>query len=389
VSAGSHRPIGVAVVGFGWMGQVHTRAYARVAHHYPDLRLVPQLVTVVDPEPERAADAVERYGFAGATERWQDVLADDRVEIVSVTSPNFLHRQIGVAVASAGKHLWIEKPVGLNAQDAGAVAQAVEDNGVQSGVGFNYRNAPAVAQARDLIANDAIGTITNARIRFFSDYAAHPLGALSWRFERTRGGSGVLGDLASHAADLARYLLGEIDSVVADTEVFIDQRPRAVGVTSHFATAAGGEVGPVGNEDYVSCLMRFASGARGSLEASRIAVGEQNNYGFEIHGTKGRLAWDFRRMGELDWCQGEGYVNQVTSTLHVGPGQGDFAAFQPGAGIPMSYDDLKVIEVARLLTAVASGRPHGATAADAFASARTVDAIIASVLSGRWEPVPH
>ena len=131
-----------------------------------------------------------------------------------------------MAVAEAGKHVWVEKPVGLTTDDARAVADAAERAGVQGTVGFNYRNAPAVTAARDLIAGGQLGTVTHAR-------------------------------------------------------------------------AAGGELGQVENEDYVSSLLRLASGARVVVEASRVAVGEQNNYGFEIHGTKGAVSWDFRRMSEL------------------------------------------------------------------------------------------
>ena len=130
----------------------------------------------------------------------------------------------------------------------------------------------------------------------------------------------MLGDLASHGVDLARYLLGDIASLVADTATFLTERARPTGATSGHARATGGELGPVENEDYVSSLLRFASGARGTLEASRVAVGEQNNYGFEIHGTKGAVFWDFRRMGELGVSTGTAYQDQPVSTVYVGPG---------------------------------------------------------------------
>jgi predicted dehydrogenase len=123
--------LGVAVVGFGWMGRVHTQAYARVAHHFPGLPLRPELVTVAEEVPGRAEEAAARFGFASTTRDWRDVAADPRVRAVSITAPNFLHREIGVAMAEAGKHIWIEKPVGLTAEDARAVADAVAKAGVQ------------------------------------------------------------------------------------------------------------------------------------------------------------------------------------------------------------------------------------------------------------------
>ena len=376
--------LGVAVVGFGWMGRVHTQAYARVLHHYPQLGLRPQLITVAEEVPGRAEEAAAQFGFTSTTRDWRDVVKDPRIQAVSITAPNFLHREIGVAMAEAGKHIWIEKPVGLSAADASAVADAVATAGVQGAVGFNYRNAPAVEAARELIASGAIGTVTHVRVRLFSDYAAHPEGALTWRYEKERGGSGVLGDLASHGADLARYLLGDIEALTADTAVFIPERARPTGATAGHTRATGGEFGPVENEDYVNCLLRFASGARGVLEACRVSVGEQNNYGFEVHGTKGAVFWDFRRMNELGVSRGTSYQDQPVSTVYVGPGDGEFGAFQPGAANAMGMDDLKVIEAHRFLRSIAEGKPHGATLPDAVHSAAVLEAMVHSVESGSW-----
>ena len=376
--------LGVAVVGFGWMGRVHTQAYARVPHHFPQLTVRPQLVTVAEDVPGRAEQAAEQFGFASTTRDWRAVVDDPRVQAVSITAPNFLHREIGVAMAEAGKHIWIEKPVGLSTADASAVSDAVTKAGVQGAVGFNYRNAPAVEAARDLIASGELGTVTHIRVRLFSDYAAHPDGALTWRYELERGGHGVLGDLASHGADLARYLLGDITSLVADTAIFLPQRARPTGATAGHALATGGELGPVENEDYVNCLLRFASGARGVLEACRVSVGEQNNYGFEVHGTKGAVFWDFRRMNELAVSRGTTYQDQPVTTVYVGPGDGEFGAFQPGAANAMGYDDLKVIEAYRFLRSVAEGTPYGATLPDAVRSAAVVDAMVRSAETGTW-----
>lgn len=366
------------------MGRVHTQAYARLWHHYPELALAPTLASVADEVPGRAEAAAAQFGFEKATTDWRDIESDSSIGAVSITAPNFLHRGIGTAMIEAGKHIWIEKPVGLSAEDARAVALAADKAGVQTAVGFNYRNAPAVEQAKVIIESGDIGTVTHARFRFFSDYAAHPDGALSWRFERARGGNGVLGDLASHGADLLWYLLGDIDSLVADTAVFVPERAKPAGATSGHALATGGELGPVENEDFVSSQIRLASGARATLEASRVAVGEQNAYGFEIHGTKGAVFWDFRRLGELALSVGDRYQDQPVSTVYVGPQQGEYGAFQPGSASAMDYDDLKVIEAKRFLQSIADGKPVGATVWDAVRSAEVLDAMTESVSSGRW-----
>lgn len=375
--------IGVAVVGYGWMGKAHSQGYLRVPHHYPHLPAV-ELVAVAEPEADRQEDAKQRYGFARAVADWKELLTDDSIQAVSITAPNSFHRELGVAFAEAGKHIWIEKPVGLVSADAEAVSAAVKSAGVMSAVGFNYRNAPAVEYARQLILDGTIGELTHARFRLFSDYSGHPMGPLSWRFEYKFGGPGVLGDLVSHGADLVRYLVGDIASLVSETAVFIKERPIPSGTGSHFDIAEGGPMGAVENEDVAMALLRTKNDVRVILEASRIAVGDQNNYGFEIHGTKGVLRWDFRRMGELEVAAGTKYANQMSETVFVGPGQGEFGLFQPGAGIAMSYDDTKVIEAARFIESIATGVHRGSEAEDAAVAARVNDAILLSKAERRW-----
>jgi predicted dehydrogenase len=382
----SPAPLGVGVVGAGWMGHVHARAYARLPHHYPELPVTPQMVAVADPVAKSAADFQRRYGARRTYADWSALVEDPEIAVVSVTAPNALHREIGVAVADAGKHLWIEKPVGLEPDDARAVADAVAKAGVQATVGFNYRNAPAVARARDLIASGAIGTPTHARVYLFTDYAAHPAGALSWRFTIAEGGHGVLGDLTSHGVDLARYLLGDLERLMADTAVFIPRRPVATPGASHYAVVedSAAETGPVENEDYVCALVRTRGQVRVIVESSRIAVGDQNAYGFSVHGTKGQVSWDFRRMSELSVSFGENYQTQPATTLYAGPGDGEYAAFQPGAGIAMGYDDLKVIEAAAFVRSILDGTAHGPTLDDAVRSAEALDAMVRSAETGAW-----
>ena len=146
--------LGVAVAGFGWMGRVQTQAYLRVLHHFPQLGRRPVLVTVADEVPSRAAEAADQYGFESAVLDWRELARDPRIAAVSITAPNFLHREMGVELAKAGKHIWIEKPVGLTAADARAVADALREAGGRGAVGFNYRNAPAVEAAREMIAGE-------------------------------------------------------------------------------------------------------------------------------------------------------------------------------------------------------------------------------------------
>jgi predicted dehydrogenase len=141
----------------------------------------------------------------------------------------------------------------------------------------------------------------------------------------------------------------------------------------------------VENEDYVVAQMRLASGARCALEASRVSVGEQNAYGFEIHGTSGVVSWDFRRIGELRVGTGAAFQDQAVTTRYVGPGDGEYAAFQPASAMAMGYDELKVIEAQRFLHSIELGSPVGATIWDAVAAAQVIEAITESARSGSWQ----
>jgi predicted dehydrogenase len=383
--------LNVGIVGAGWMGHVHARAYQRLAQHWPDLAVRPELVAVAEPSAAAAETFARAHGgpthSLSVRSDWRDLLADPDIAAVSVTAPNFLHRQIGVAVAEAGKHLWIEKPVGLTAADAIAVRDAVHANGVVGCVGFNYRNVPAVARARRIVASGQIGAPTHARVQLFTDYAAHPGSPLSWRYTFDRGGHGVLGDLASHGVDLLRFVVGDVSSVMAQTAIHIPKRPvgQAAG---HYAVLDADdpdlELGEVENEDYVVALLRMPGGVLSVCEANRAAVGEQNNYAFEVHGTRGLVRWDFRRPGELQVSSGDQYAGQPTSTVFSEPGDGEYAAFQPGAGIAMGYDDTKVVEARSFIRAISGEATELPTLDDAVASATVLDAMVASHATGQW-----
>jgi predicted dehydrogenase len=374
----------VGIVGFGWMGQVHARALSRLLQHYPDAPLRPRLVAVADNAPDdRTKRAADAYGFEHLVTDWRELVTHDEVDLVCVTGPNFIHRDVAVAAAEAGKHLWVEKPAGRDAAETAEIVAAVEAAGVQAAAGFNYRNVPAVERAREIVASGRIGTVEHTTVRFLADYSADPDAALSWRFQNQYAGSGVLGDLVSHAADLVQHVVAPIAELVVDRATFIPQRRAALPGAMHYEKGAG-ELGDVENEDYVNALFRLADGSRGILESSRTAVGEQNTYGFEVHGTTGAVAWDFRRMNELRVCAGQDYLNGFYATEYAGPGDGELSVFQPGTNNPIGFDDLKVVEARRLVESIATGKPVGATIRDALAAAKVVDAMILSSNERKW-----
>jgi predicted dehydrogenase len=381
------RQLGIGVIGVGWMGRVHTASYRRVLEHFPDLDVRPRLVIASDLSAERRAHA-ERVGFERTTEDWRAVVEHPEVEAISVTTPNALHREMAIAAVEAGKHVWVEKPVGRGLEDTLAVADAARRAGVVSGVGFCYRFAPAVQHARRLIEAGDIGDVNHYRGVFLADYANRPDAAASWRFFRADAGSGALGDLMAHIVDMTHYLVGPIERLSGRTATIFPRRPPlAVGEGTHFSRVETDELVDVDNEDWAGALVELGGGTFGSLEASRVIVGPHVKLRFEVHGTHGALAWELERMNELERFQlaengrDEGYMRVVAGAQHP-----DFAAFQPGAGVPMGYDDLRVLEARNFLASVRDGEQRRPGLEEMVATARVLDAIERSAASGGWEP---
>ena len=380
------RKLGVGLISVGWMGRAHSRAYRNVNEHYPELPVRPELVVAADVVEANRVDAVELLGYRRAVADYREVLADPAVQAVSICAPNFLHREVALAAAQAGKPFWIEKPMGRGLAESDEIAGAAEKAGLVTGVGFSYRNPPAVAKARELIAAGRLGRVTNVRVSFLADYSSSPDGALMWRFIRDQAGSGVYGDLLSHGFDLASHLVGPIREVTAAQDTYITERPRLTGTAIGHNASAAGEPGPVENEDYAAVLARFDGGALGVFESSRIAVGPRAEYVIEVYGTEGSLRWDFQRLNELRLAI-RGERDYGYTTLYAQPGDGEFARFQPGGGTSMGFDDLKTIEAAQFLRSVAEGVQHGPSVADGRAAAAVADAAERSARSGEWVTV--
>jgi predicted dehydrogenase len=384
----ARRRIGVGVIGFGWLGQAHSRSLARIPRLFADRPYDPVLVACSDVLPVRVEEAVGSFAFARASADWRTVIDDPEVDVVFIATPNMLHRELVQAVAAAGKAVFCEKPVGGTPEQVLAAARATSSANVISGVGYNYRWAPLVQYARELIAGGELGQITNYRGRFFSMYGADPLGVNSWRFQLDQAGYGVTSDLLSHAVDLAHMLLGPIESVVATTEIFITERPAPGGADGHYGR--GGETDPrtpVTNEDYAGMLVRFASGTRGTFEASRTIVGPESQMAFDVYGTEGAIAWDFERLNELRLYRrtedrGRGYT-----TVLGGDRFGHHGAFVPGSGNAIGFEDLITIEDHEFMSAVAQERPFAPSFEDALQWAAVQAALLRSAAGGRWETV--
>lgn len=381
--------IGVGVIGMGWMGTVHSRSYLAAADRFHDSGFRAKLVVCADDVEERAREAQERFGFEGYTTRWQDVMADPQVQVVNIATPNYLHLEIVRAAAAAGKHIFCEKPVGKDPRETAEIERLSREAGVLTFVGYNYRWSPMVQYARQLICDGKLGRLTHFRSRFFAGYASHPQGVLSWRFQQELAGLGVLGDLMSHVVDLGVTLAGPIKRVVGNRETFLRKRPLAApGVGTHFSVGQGGPMGDVTNEDYAGALAQFANGVQGCLEVCRVIQGHKCQFAFEVEGSKGALSWDFERMNELKvFAPDEDAVHDGTVRIVSGPEHPFHARFNPGAGVGLSYEDLKTIEAHQFLTSVAEKRQGEPGFAEALRVAKVLGAIERTWETERWENV--
>jgi predicted dehydrogenase len=381
--------IGVGVIGFGWMGQAHSRAYRDIPVYYGDSGIRPKLAAVADNVPARLDLARDNFGFGWGTLDWHELIDRDDVDVVDITAPNALHQEIAEAAAAAGKHIFCEKPVGISPEATAAIERAGRHAGIISGCGYNYRWAPLVQYTHQLIGDGRLGELTHYRGRFFSMYGRDRLGLLSWRFIQDEAGYGVLSDIMSHAIDMAQYMCGPIRRVVATKETFVKERPLPVpGTGTHYDRGKPGDpTGAVTNEDYVGALVEFENGVRGTLEADRSIFGPQSSMAFELNGSKGAASWDHETLNQLQlYLPEEQPTDGFIEVLGGGsfPNQGEIV---PGGGNSIGYEDMKLIEALEFLRSVEAGRQHQPGFVDALANQSVAAAMARSFASERWEDV--
>jgi len=379
--------IGVGLIGFGWLGQAHSRSVQRMPTLFGDRVFDAELVICADNVAARTEQAVSDFGYAEAAADWRRVVEHPGVDVVFITAPNMLHLELIEAAAAAGKDIFCEKPVGGTPEQTRRAAALARETGVLTGVGYNYRWAPLVRYARQLIADGTLGEITNYRGRFFSMYGSDPLNPLSWRYKLDEAGHGVTTDLLSHAVDLAMMLLGPIERVTGTIATFIPERPVTAAGTHYGRGSAGDPLGPVTNEDYAGMLCEFAGGARGSFETSRTMVGPESQMAFEVFGTKGALGWNLERLNELQVYLVEDAPHTGYRTVFGGDRFPYHGNFVPGSANGIGFEDLVVIEDLEFLRAVAERRPHEPGFEHALAFCNVQAALLASAESGRWEAV--
>jgi predicted dehydrogenase len=381
--------LGIAVVGFGWMGQAHSRSYARIPSLFAERCANPELVVCADTVPARREQAVADFGFRESMDDWRSAVEHPDVDVVVVTAPNLLHVEIVEAASAAGKHVFCEKPVGGTPEQTARAAAAARHAGLITGVGYNYRFAPLVGYAKQLVDGGKLGTVVGYRGRFFSMYGNDPLGLLSWRFLQDEAGYGVSTDLLSHAVDLAHMLVGPIRRLVGTRATTIPERPLPrPGEGTHYGRGSPDDpTGAVTNEDYAAMLVEFENGAAGTFESSRVLVGPESEMAFELYGTNGAVGWSLERMNELRLYLASHERHTGYTTVLGGERFAHHGAFAPGSGIGIGFEDLIAIEDYEFLEAVAEGRPHEPGFEDALRYVEVQEALVRSWSTGVWEDV--
>ncbi|MCE7000447.1 Gfo/Idh/MocA family oxidoreductase [Saccharothrix sp. S26] len=358
--------IGVGMVGHAFMGAVHSHAWRNV-HRFFDVPLTPRLAVLGGRDPARTKEAAAKYGWAAVETDWRALVARDDVHLVDICTPGDTHAEIALAALAAGKHVLCEKPLANTVAEAEAMAAAAREaaaRGVRSMVAFNYRRVPAIALARRLVEEGRIGEVRHVRAVYLQDWLSDPASPMTWRLRKEKAGSGALGDLGAHIVDAAQYVTGDlITGVGATTETFVRSRPDGDGV------------GEVTVDDAAVFLARFSSGALGTFEATRYALGRKNAMRLEVNGTRGSLAFDFESMNELSvFSADDGPAAGFRRILVTEADHPYVGAWWP-PGHLLGYEHTFTHEAADFLTAVGDG----VDPAPSFADGLRVQRVLAAV----------
>ncbi|MCF3935237.1 Gfo/Idh/MocA family oxidoreductase [Acuticoccus sp. M5D2P5] len=360
----------IGLIGTGFMGKTHVFGFASAAKVF-DLPYEIVLHTVADVTDTLAETAARRLGFRHATFDWRTIVADPAIDLVDITAPNALHKEMALAAIAAGKHVYCEKPLAPRASDAAEMARAAARAGVRTQVGFNYVCNPMLTLARRMIEAGELGTIVNYRGIHAEDYMADPAGPFTFRHDPA--GGGALADIGSHALATAEFLLGPITEVMGDTVTVVRTRRDATGTDR-----------PIEVDDIGRAFLRFSSGASGSIEANWLATGRTMQHDFELYGTKGALAFSQERFNELhhyDAARPDG--RRGFARIEAGPAHAPYGDFCVAPGHQLGFNDLKAIEVLGYLRAIAGeiDEPFG------FAAGARVQTLVETIARSAQERV--
>ncbi len=275
--------LGVGMIGYGFMGKMHTYSYASLPHIYQPMPARIRLVGVCAATEASRELARESGGYERAYADYREMLERDDIHIVNVCTPNYLHYEPAMAAMRAGKHVYCDKPMAMNSREAHEMAGLAREKGLTCQVTFHNRFCPAVLRAKQMVDGGFLGDVVSFRSVYLHSGYTNPSRPISWRMQFEKSGGGAMMDLGSHVIDMMRFLIGDFESVSARLETYIKERPAAAGSTDMVAVTV---------DDLAILTLRAANGAIGTLEASRLATGTVDDLRFEIHGTRGALSFD-------------------------------------------------------------------------------------------------
>ncbi|MCV9884330.1 Gfo/Idh/MocA family protein [Metabacillus halosaccharovorans] len=378
--------IKVGMIGYKFMGKAHSHAYRDLPLFFPNT-VHPEMKVICGRNPEGVAEAAKQFGWEEYTTDWKELIQRDDIDLIDINAPSDVHKEITIAAAKAGKHVFCEKPLALTLEDSREMLEVVEAAGVKHMVGFNYRFAPAVMLAKKLIDEGRLGDIYHFRAWFLQDWLIDPNFPLAWRLQKEIAGSGSHGDLGAHLIDLAHYLIGDMTEVIGMSETFIKQRPITTGTSG---LSAGGsdenaEKGEVTVDDATLFLTRFANGALGSFEATRYAAGHRCTNSFEINGSKGSVIFDFERMNELQvyFTDDRDDVQGFRRVLATDPAHAFAENWWP-PGHTIGYEHTFIHEVVELMEAFKEDRQPVPNFRDGVKCQQVLEAVDRSIEKRQW-----
>ncbi|ALS97573.1 Gfo/Idh/MocA family protein [Lacimicrobium alkaliphilum] len=369
------RTLKFGLIGTGYMGKSHAIALHSVAAVFP-LSVVVECEMLADITAQQAAVKAKEMGFSRATGKWHELVNDNEVDVVDICAPNGLHKDIALAAIKARKHVYCEKPLALNAVDSLQMALSAEEAGVKTMVGFNYIKNPATQLAKQIIDSGEIGDIVHFRGTHNEDYLADASVPMNWRLKRATAGAGALADLGSHIINVAQFLVGAISAVNGDLNTVIKERSTAGSVIDKES---------VENDDQAHAMLRFNSGAIGTIEASRVAWGRKMGLTYEVTGSKGSIVFDQEHLAEIQlYTSDQKTSRQGFKRILIGPEHPDYQNFCASAGHGVGYNDQKIIEVRDLIEGISRDQAIWPDFRAGYEVALIIDAIEESYRLGQW-----
>ncbi|MCC3761810.1 Gfo/Idh/MocA family oxidoreductase [Glycomyces sp. TRM65418] len=384
--------LNVGMVGYAFMGAAHSHAW-RTAPRFFDLPLAPRMTAVAGRDPERVAAAAATLGWDSTETDWRRLVERDDIDLIDICVPGDLHAEIAIAALEAGKHVLCEKPLANSVAEAErmtAAAEAAEARGAFAMCGFSYRRTPALSLAKRLVESGALGRIRHVRAQYLQDWLTDEDAPLTWRLDKSKSGSGSLGDIGAHIVDAAQWIAGaNVTGVSALMETFVKERPvggEFVGLGGH--GGVDGPRGPVTVDDAAMFTARFEGGAVGVFEATRFALGRKNAMRLELNGSKGALAFDFEDMNALWFYDAADEPNAGFRRIQVTEPEHPYTGNWWPVGHGLGYEHAFTHQVVDLVGAIANRERPAPSFADALRVQRVLAAVEASAADeSRWTAV--